>query len=241
MEPNETLPTIASRAGVKITAEQAQQFEQLKKLMTSDPLYSSVSKIPEWEIDQKHFLDSLIPLSFDLQIWEKAKALLDLGTGGGFPALPLAIIFPEKKIFAVDARSKSVDFVGRMAEALGLKNLLPVQGRAEELGCQAQFREKFDIVVSRAVAELRILLEYCIPLVRVGGHGLFYKGPKLEEEISTASKAFLNLDLESSRMQIFHVEPPKVPFSRGFIVIEKTRPTRADLPRRNGVPSSKPL
>jgi len=228
--------------GLQFTDEQMEALGGLGVNLLADPLYGSVSKIfdPQ-EIATKHILDSLSPLSFKRECWEKINTILDLGTGGGFPALPLAIAFPQKMIYALDAKGKSVDFVERIKVAGGIKNLKTILGRAEELGRQKDFREKMDLVVCRAVAPVRVLIEICLPLVKIGGFALFYKGPTLKAEIAEANKAFHLLAIKPQEMELFFLSPPILPFERGYVLISKKSATPHAYPRRNGMPASQPL
>ncbi len=236
------LPIRLERLGIALPDGQLERLERLCELMTADPLYPSVSKISEpEEIAEKHILDSLAPLAFDLPCWRGLRRAADLGTGGGFPAVPLAIRFPEAEVWAVDAKGKAVDFVARMKEGLGLANLRPRLGRAEDLGREKGVREGFDLVVCRALASVRVLLEYCLPLVRPGGHALLYKGPKIDTELAEAAKAMQVLGVRRDEISVHTLAPPALPFERGYVLIAKHRPTPEAYPRRNGVPSAKPL
>ena len=226
---------------IELDATKTEQIETLCQSMLTDPIYPSVSKIfDEEEIAKKHILDSLAPLTFDLPCWN-AKKVVDLGTGGGFPSLPLAIALPEAKIHPVDSRRKSVEFVARMADKVGLKNIETIHSRAEELGRQADFREKCDLVVCRALSAVRVLLEYCLPLVKVGGYALFYKGPKLDEEMQEAKNALAQFGVSKNDYEFFKLSPPSLPFDRGYLLIHKKKPVAKKFPRKSGTPISKPL
>lgn len=228
--------------GLKINKHQIDQLNALGNSMLADPLYPSVSKIfdPE-EIALKHFLDSIAPLKFNLPCWEKAKTIIDLGTGGGFPALPLAVMLPHCKILGVDSRQKSVEFVARMANSIGLKNVGVKHSRIEELGRLPEFREKTDLVICRALSAVRTLLEYTLPLTRVGGYTLFYKGPKLDLELQEAEGAMKALAVTRQQLSFFQLDEPELPFSRGYLLVEKKQPVSDKYPRKNGQPSSSPL
>ena len=221
--------------------DQLELFDALAETMLADPLYKSVSKIfePE-EFAIKHILDSLIPLCFKLPLW-KSKSILDLGTGGGFPCLPLAIALPESNFTAVDGRQKSVDFVARMAKSLGLVNVNTIHSRIEDLGQDKNHREKYDLVVCRALSSIRVLTEYTLPLTINNGWSFYYKGPKLDEEISEASNAFKILGIDTNNIEIYRLTPPEIPFERNFIAIHKTKTIVAKYPRKAGTPLSKPL
>lgn len=238
----ETLPRYLADLGLNLSPEQLIRLEDGCGQMLADPLYPSVSKIaiPE-EIATKHILDSLAPLALDLPCWKGLQRMVDLGTGGGFPAMPLAVLFPESEVVAVDAKGKAVEFVTRMRDGLDLGNLVPHLGRAEDLGQRPGWRESFDLVVCRALAGVRVLVEYCLPLVRIGGYALLYKGPNLDTEMGEARNALRTLGVEPDEVRIFTLTPPRLPFERGYVLIAKTRPTPKTYPRRNGVPASKPL
>ncbi|MFZ2958533.1 MAG: 16S rRNA (guanine(527)-N(7))-methyltransferase RsmG [Candidatus Ozemobacteraceae bacterium] len=241
----EHLVPLLTNVGIDVSQTTMDKFEELGSALLADPLYKSVSKIFEpADIAVKHFFDALLPLALPPAPWNnltKKGRILDLGTGGGFPALPLALWFPVRPVFAIDAKGKSIDFVARMAAHLHIKNLEAVQGRAEEIGRLPAFREAIDLVVCRAVADVRVLVELCMPLVKVGGFLLLYKGPSLDEELLAARQAFHKLAIDDADLSVHRFEPPLVPFARGFVLIEKRRPTPDIYPRRNGVPSAQPL
>jgi 16S rRNA (guanine527-N7)-methyltransferase len=228
---------------LKINLDNA-QFEKLDLLadnMINDPLYKSVSKIFDTEeMAIKHFLDSLLPLCYSLPVW-KSEKVLDLGTGGGFPCLPLAIALPDSHFTAVDGRQKSVDFVARMAKSIGLKNVETIHSRIEDLGQDKAHREKYDLVTCRALSSVRVLMEYTLPLTQNGGWSFYYKGPKLDEELAEASNAIKILGAEPENIEIYRLLPPEIPFERNFISIHKTKSVAAKYPRKAGTPLSKPL
>jgi len=245
VKPPDFLPFIhpfLADLGISLDRLQSEQIEVFCRKLLEDSFYKSVSKIssPE-EIATKHILDSLIPLSFPFPCWENPETILDVGTGGGFPAIPLAIFFPKARVFALDSKGKAIDFVCRMKEAIPLKNLFPLLGRAEDLGQDLKFREKHDLVTCRAVSSIRVLVEICLPLARKGGFSLFYKGPKLDEELKEAKRAFECLRISENNLIRQEIHPPKIPFSRGFVLIHKTERSPVEFPRRNGLPAAKPL
>ncbi len=234
------LPNL-ERLSLHLTDEQLNRLDLLVAAMLADPLYKSVSKIfePE-EIALKHIFDSLIPLCFNLPLWKSAK-IVDLGTGGGFPALPLAVLLPQSCITAVDSRKKSVEFVARMAEAVGLKNIVTCHSRIEELGRVPAFREKADLVVCRALSAVRTLVEYTLPLTRTGGYSFYYKGPKLDEELAEAGGAFAVFAVAPEDIEILRLQPPELPFERNFLIISKKRAVPEKFPRKSGLAVEKPL
>ncbi len=238
----DTLKTLADKLGLDLPVDVENVLGRLASEMLRDPLYPSLSKIfePE-EIAAKHLLDSLAPLALDLPCWEGARKVLDIGTGAGFPAFPLAIWFPKVEVRAMDAKGKAVDFIGRIATGVGVANIRPVLGRAEDLARDDDFREAHDLVVCRAVASIRVLLELSLPFVKRGGFALFYKGPNLGEELDEAKNALKQLKVMPSDLTRVAIGPPNLPFERGFLLIRKSAPTPSIYPRRNGLPASRPL
>jgi 16S rRNA (guanine527-N7)-methyltransferase len=164
---------------------------------------------------------------------EAAERILDMGTGGGFPGLPLAIAYPEKRFTLVDSVGKKLKVVADVAEQLGLKNVEVVHARAEEYAS----RETFDLVVSRAVAKLSILSEYCLPFVKVGGHFIAYKTLSAGEEIVAAASAIKVLGGGIAEV----ADDGNTENDHCFVIIKKIAPTPLKYPRKAGVPAKKPL
>jgi 16S rRNA (guanine527-N7)-methyltransferase len=153
----------------------------------------NLTRIKKKESVYRNFLDSLNPIA--LRSLADAKSIIDIGSGSGFPAMALAIAYPEKKITMVEATGKKADFLKEAIQALGLRNAKVVSARAEELAHDAAHREKYDAVTARAVAAMRIVCEFCAGFARTGGKLIFYKGMKAEEEIAEAKKVFAMLGL----------------------------------------------
>jgi 16S rRNA (guanine527-N7)-methyltransferase len=186
---------------------------------------------------QKHYVDSL--LCVDAPEVTQAHKILDVGTGGGFPGIPLAIFFPEKNFVLLDSLQKRLKIVREMAENIGLRNIEIVHGRAEDLARMSKFREQFDLCVSRAVANLSTLSELCMPFVKVGGTFLAYKGPNCNGEVSVALKAIHMLG-----GKLDHVDLPRPEHfvtDHTMIYIHKERKTPALYPRKAGTPAKEPL
>lgn len=181
------------------------------------------------DIKLKLYDDSLnIAKAADLS---KKIKMIDIGCGAGFPGIPLKIEFPNIELTLIDSVAKKIGFVDHVIKLLGLKDTKAICGRAEDVA--SDHREMFDIAVSRAVAKLNILCEYCLPFAKVGGSFIAQKGPDIEEEISSAMHA---IDVLGGSL----IDKIKVP--SGFIVvIEKTKPTPKEFPRRAGIPAKKPL
>ena len=185
----------------------------------------------------KHVLDSLLILPFGLI--KDGDRVLDMGTGGGFPGLALAIIFPETDFVLVDATTKKVTAVAEMAAELGLSNVSCFAGRAEEMGHDPDFREHFDVVVARALAGFSTLLEYCLPFVRVGGHFVAYQGPELIDTWRGFEGIARKLGGEISEVKttILPIEEAQ----RCFVVVKKLSQLSSNYPRAVGLPKKKPL
>lgn len=181
-----------------------------------------------------HFADSL--LFADLAAGTGAKTAVDVGCGGGFPLLPLALALPDTAFYGLDATKKKLAFVARAAGALGLSNVTPLSGRAEELSRQKELRDALDLAVARAVAPLAALAEYCLPFVRVGGFFLAYKGPDAEEELREAKPALTALGGRAEEVAVRRLADPAAPEEenvRALIVVKKLHKTPPAYPRRN--------
>lgn len=184
----------------------------------------------------KHIWDSIHPLS-DME--EIPSPVLDLGTGGGFPLIPLAVTFPETRFVGIDSVNKKLNVIRDTAAALHIDNVELIHGRAEDLARDPKLREHFGLVVSRAVAELRILLEYVVPFVRVGGWIYAYKSVEVEQEILLAKKASDVLGVELMRQIDYSL--PGESQTRSLLMFQKKRPTDKRYPRKAGIPKKSPL
>ena len=183
----------------------------------------------------KHLADSLACANFPE--FQQAKRICDLGTGAGFPGVPLAIYSPEKTFVLVDSLAKRLRAVGEMTDAIGLENIYLDHDRAEDAGQGKAFRESFDLVMSRAVADLAVLAEYCLPLVRPGGSFLAYKGSGAEAEIEGAETAIRLLGGKLIRT----VDVSAAGMHHTILVIRKERNTPKKYPRKAGTPSKMPI
>lgn len=189
------------------------------------------------EFEKKHFIDSL--LCAESPEFRGASSIVDVGTGGGFPGVPLAVCFPEKQFVLVDSLAKRLKIVESLCRETGIRNVRVIHGRAEDLGRQKDLREQFDACVSRAVAGMNTLAEYCLPFVRTGGFFIAYKGPDCSEEIGNAQKAIEILGGRVMRTDVPEAEGTE--FEHSLVYIEKVRPTPEAYPRKAGTPAKKPL
>ncbi|HOB20248.1 MAG TPA: 16S rRNA (guanine(527)-N(7))-methyltransferase RsmG [Candidatus Atribacteria bacterium] len=224
--------------GITLDTESTEKFQKYLEMLTDWNTRINLTAItdPE-EIVVQHFLDSLSLLTTGLI--KKDAAVLDMGTGAGFPGMPLKIAVPEIGLTLVDSVSKKVNFLNELITALGLEKARALHGRAEDLGRQKSMRESYDIVVSRAVAELRVLLEYTLPFVRTGGWCIFNKGPGALDEIKAAGRAATVLG--GGELSCIAVSVPMSEKTHNLVMIRKERPTPEKYPRPAGKPKKDPL
>jgi 16S rRNA (guanine527-N7)-methyltransferase len=229
-----------------LTAEQAEKFEKYYNLLVEWNEVMNLTAITEPdEVALRHFADSLTILPYIDRICERianegkkggAVTLVDVGTGAGFPGIPIKIMRPEINITLLDSLKKRLGFLDNVIGQLGLSGVTTVHARAEDAGKNGKYREKYDIAVARAVAPMNILSEYCLPLVRTGGCFIAMKGPA-EEEFSRAVKV---LGGETEADDVFEIgETQKL--VRRIICVNKIAETPPRYPRKAGVPSRQPL
>ncbi len=231
----EELVTGAKNVHVDLTPTQEASFAIMLKELKAWNEHTNLTGITiDIDIIRKHFIDSLSVIQ---AIPKDAQTLIDIGTGAGFPGLPIAIIRPDLKITLVESTGKKVQYLNYIIAKLGLTNVTTINARAEEIAHTPEYREQFDVATSRAVAELRVLLEYAIPLLKTKGTLIAQKNTG-NEEISNAVNALNALDSSLTTQIPIHIKD--LP-ERQLIVITKDKPTGKEFPRRSGIPAQKPL
>ena len=223
---------------IKISHEQINMFMMYKELLLEWNKKINITSIEEDdEIDIKHFLDSLSPMKTNL--FHDNIRVLDVGTGGGFPGIPLKIMVDNMNMVMLDSLNKRVNFLNEVINALNLKETTAIHGRAEDFGQELKYRESFDVVISRAVASLNVLSEYCLPFAKVGGYFVAMKGKDVEDELKDAVKAINILGGKVEEKVL--VEIPESNIIHSLIVIKKINETPTKYPRQAGKPKKKPL
>lgn len=232
------LEEMLKSSDLECTSEQVDKFELYKTMIQEWNKKINITSITEDEdIYLKHFVDSIIVKNhFNMESVDK---MIDVGTGGGFPGIPLKIVNEKMEVTLLDSLNKRIIFLGEVVKSLGLENVSLIHGRAEDFGVNDDYREKYDLSISRAVAPLNILSEYCIPFVKVGGCFISMKSGDVEKEIEDSQKA---LDLLGGRIrETIKYQLPGTDISRSIIIIEKYRETPGKYPRKAGKPTKKPL
>ena len=227
-----------SEASFSLTDVQAEQFLEYYRRLIETNRVMNLTAITEFEdVVEKHFLDSVLAARyFD---FSSAQSLIDVGTGAGFPGIPLKILYPQLQVVLLDSLRKRVDFLQEIVDNLKLCSVEAVHGRAEEIGRDARFRESFDVCVSRAVANLSTLSEYCMPFVKPNGNFIAYKAGDMGEELAAARNAVHMLGGEVKQEIAFFLPGTDIP--RSLIWIVKEMRTPQFYPRKAGIPAKQPI
>ena len=227
-----------SAFGVVLTEEQVNQFLKYFELLVEWNSFMNLTAITEYdEIMKKHFVDSLSLIkTYDVS---KKVSVIDVGTGAGFPGLALKIAYPNLQVTLLDSLNKRINFLNEVISQLGLTGVETVHGRAEDFAKPNMLRGKFDLCVSRAVANMSTLSEYCLPFVKIGGEFISYKSEKINEEMIAAKNAISILGGKFERSEEFML--PDSDIYRNLVVIKKVKETPKKFPRKAGLPSKEPL
>lgn len=235
---NNVLTEKAKELSIVLNDKQIQQFEQYYNILVEWNKVMNLTAITEYEeVVEKHFLDSLTIVNA-IHV-EKIETLIDVGTGAGFPGIPLKIAFPHLKVTLLDSLNKRIKFLNEVIDLLELNDIKAIHGRAEDYAKQAEYREQYDICVSRAVANLATLSEYCLPYVKVDGLFVPYKSGEIDEELKSSEKAVSILGGKVEEVVKFQL--PGTDIGRSFVKIHKIKETKKKYPRKAGMPTKEPL
>lgn len=225
-----------TKLGIELSDEQIDMLVRYAEILKERNKYVNLTAITDDKgIAEKHFLDSLTALCTG----KVNGRIIDVGTGAGFPGLVLKIARPDIALTLLDSLNKRIVFLEDTSEALGLENVEFIHGRAEDYGMNAQYREKFDTVVSRAVANLRVLSEWCLPFLKQGGYFLALKGPLAKEELEEARRSIYILGGEVE--DVFEAHIPYTELEHKIIIIKKVRRTPSKYPRKPGIAVKNPI
>ncbi len=226
-----------SEFNIDIDKKQLELFSRYYELLIEwNNKFNLTSITQKDDVIIKHFADSLALLKyFD----PGNKSLIDIGTGAGFPGIPIKIMVPDCKILLLDSLNKRINFLDEVITSLGLDGISTVHGRAEDMGHDPDMREKFDLALSRAVANLSTLSEYCLPFVNINGLFISYKSGNIDDELSGAQKAIKTVGGSLEKTERFSL--PYSDQERSLVFISKKKSTPSVYPRKAGVPGKKPL
>ena len=226
------------KIGITLNERQKQQFDKYYEMLVEWNKVMNLTGITEYdEVNLKHFTDSLTIAR--TQEMQKVQSVIDIGTGAGCPGIPLKIAFPHLKVVLLDSLNKRIKFLEAVIEELGLENISTIHGRAEDFAKKKEYRECFDLCVSRAVANLATLSEYCLPFVKVEGEFISYKSGDSDEEIRDAEFAVKVLGGKITDVDKFQL--PGTDMGRSLVKIKKVKNTAGKYPRKAGLPSKEPL
>lgn len=224
--------------GIKQDQNQLERFHKFYQLLIEWNKVMNLTGITEYEdVVEKHFVDSLsIIKAVDLS---RIHTVIDVGTGAGFPGIPLKIAFPHLRVVLLDSLNKRIKFLDEVISQLRLTEIRTIHGRAEEYARKEEYREQFDLCVSRAVANLSTLSEYCLPYIQVGGIFVPYKSGEIDDEVEQSKKAVRILG--GNIKDVMKFELPGTDIHRSFVLIHKEQHTQKKYPRKAGIPAKEPL
>ena len=226
----------SKKNGIELNDRQIAQFNQYYELLTEKNKVMNLTAITGYnDVVKKHFIDSMmISRIVDMR---KITTLCDIGTGAGFPGIPLKIVYPHLRLSLVDSVGKRVNFLSEVVEKIGLENVETIHSRTEDLAHNPKYREKYDLVTARAVASMNVLSEYCIPYAKIGGYFAAYKSGNIEEELNNAQNAVTTLGGKIEKTDVFDLYG----MGRSIVLIRKVKGTPKVYPRKAGTPSKNPL
>lgn len=235
---SEYLKTKLKKAGEEPSEKQCEQFDSFYELLCEWNKVMNLTGITKYEeVVVKHYVDSLAVNC--VYRFRGSDKVVDIGTGAGFPGIPLKIMYPETQFTLIDSLNKRIRFLDEVIAKNGLKNIVTLHGRAEDYAGQKEHREQYDVCVSRAVANLATLVEYCLPYVKVGGRFIAYKAGNLSEELELSKNAVKLLGGTLEKVE--NLVLPDTDIQRTFVVIKKIAPTSKKYPRKAGQPAKEPL
>lgn len=225
-------------AGINLSDTQIDKlYSYMRGVLEKNKSINLTSITDEDEFIDKHYIDSLLPVS--LAEFQNAEKIIDVGTGGGFPGIPMAIAFPEKKFYLLDSLKKRLTVIDQLCAECGIENVTTVHMRAEDAAQDESYREQFDLCVSRAVAALNVLSELCIPFVKPSGHFLAYKGPGAADEIDSSKNAIRVTG--GTLTGVIEFKSSDLNYNHNIVLIRKEKKTPSKYPRKAGTPSRKPI
>jgi len=231
----------AKKLGIELSPQQLEQFQVYYQELIDWNRRLNLTRITDYEeVQTKHFLDSLtVVLALPQKIGRVGFRVIDVGTGAGIPGIPLKILIPDIKLVLLDATAKKATFLHHIRDKLGLDNVEIIAGRAEALAHEAQYREKFELVLSRAVASLSALVELTLPFCAVGGSFIAQKKGEIDAEVSQAGRAISLMG--GSLREVKKIDLEEFTDKRWLVIIDKVSPTPEQYPRRPGIPVKRPL
>lgn len=232
-----------AQLNITLSDEQLGQFDDYYHILVEQNRYMNLTAITEYEdVLLKHYVDCLavnVVPCFNKLLYEKNVRVIDVGTGAGFPGIPLKIAFPDLQIDLLDSLNKRIHFLSQVIDSLNLKGINAYHGRAEDFANNINYREKYDLCVSRAVANLTTLSEYCLPFIKKDGLFIALKSGEINKELISSQNA---IDiLGGSVLEVIPFTLPESDIERSFVVIRKIKNTPKKYPRKAGLPSKEPL
>lgn len=232
------LEKLSSDIGYHLLDQQMNQFNDFYEMLVEKNKVMNLTAITEYdEVVLKHFIDSIVIYKRISE--DNVESIMDVGTGAGFPGIPLKILFPEIRLTLLDSLNKRILFLNEVIHNLGLENIECIHGRAEDIGHLPEYREQYDLTVSRAVANLSSLSEYCIPFVRVGGKFISYKSGNIDDELNDAKTAIHLLGSGIEDVEKYTL--PDSDMQRSIVIIRKEKKLSNKYPRKAGMPAKQPL